>query len=173
MAHATSRKSWPTTWTRTVWRIRGWENGRSAARVQYAECDDRHGPPSFLRRRSMKHRWLGPWRASFDSCTNPFRPACSPTPAGRPPHHEPHSRDKHEHGHGLHIQQYPCDESGCHHQPVRWPGRDPQRTDGQCPTTAAPQARSRELAAPTKGLGTALHELFKPFGGDLHRWLHS
>ena len=23
MAHATSRKSWPTTWTRTVWRIRG------------------------------------------------------------------------------------------------------------------------------------------------------
>ena len=24
-----------------------------------AECDDRHGPPSFLRRRSMKHRWLG------------------------------------------------------------------------------------------------------------------
>ena len=21
---------------------------------------------------------------------------------------------------------------GCHHQPVRWPGRDPQRTDGQC-----------------------------------------
>ena len=47
-----------------------WENGRSAARVPYAECDDRHGPPSFLRRRSMKHRWLGPWRASFDSCTN-------------------------------------------------------------------------------------------------------
>ena len=24
----------------------------------------------------MKHRWLGPWRASFDSCTN----------AGRQPH---------------------------------------------------------------------------------------
>ena len=47
-----------------------WANGRSAARVQHAECDDRHGPPSFLRHRSMKHRWLGPWRASFDSCTN-------------------------------------------------------------------------------------------------------
>ena len=51
-----------------------WENGRSATRVQYAECDDRHGPPSFLRRRSMKHRWLGPWRASFDSCTNASEP---------------------------------------------------------------------------------------------------
>ena len=51
-----------------------WENGRRAARVQYAECDDRHGPPSFLRRRSMKHRWLGPWRASFDSCTNASEP---------------------------------------------------------------------------------------------------
>ena len=42
-----------------------WENGRRAARVQYAECDDRHGPPSFLRRRSMKHRWLEPWRGQF------------------------------------------------------------------------------------------------------------
>ena len=51
-----------------------WENGRSATRVQYAECDDRHGPPSFLRRRSMKQRWLGPWRASFDSCTNASEP---------------------------------------------------------------------------------------------------
>ena len=51
-------------------RTPGGRTGRSAARVQYAECDDRHGPPSFLRRRSMKHRWLGPWRASFDSCTN-------------------------------------------------------------------------------------------------------
>ena len=92
--------------------------------------------------------------AKADVAESRFRPACSPTPAGRPPHHEPHSRDKHEHGHGLHIQQYPRDESGCHHQPVRWPGRDPQRTDGQCPTTAAPQARSRELmpgGAPLRG----------------------
>ena len=35
-----------------------WANGRSAARVQHAECDDRHGPPSVLRHRSMKHRWF-------------------------------------------------------------------------------------------------------------------
>ena len=69
--------------------------------------------------------------AKTDVAESRFRPACSRTPAGRPPHHEPHSRDKHEHGHGLHIQQYPRDESGYHHQPVRWPGRDPQRTDGQ------------------------------------------
>ena len=49
--------------------------------------------------------------AKTDVAESRFRPACSPTPAGRPPHHEPHSRDKHEHGHGLHIQQYPRDES--------------------------------------------------------------
>ena len=52
-------------------------------------CDDRHGPPSFLRRRSMKHRWLGPWRASFDSCTNATQPiedrtAGSPSPMSVP-----------------------------------------------------------------------------------------
>ena len=45
-----------------------------------------------------------------------FRPACSPTPAGCSPHHEPYGRDKHEHGHGVHIRQYPRDESGCHHR---------------------------------------------------------
>ena len=54
-------------------------SGRSAARVQHAECDDRHRPPSFLCRRSMKHRRLGPWRASSDSCTN----APSVVPAAR------------------------------------------------------------------------------------------
>ena len=53
--------------------------------------------------------------AKTDVAESRFRPACSPTPPGRPPHHEPHSRDKHKHGHGLHIQQYPRDESDCHH----------------------------------------------------------
>ena len=53
--------------------------------------------------------------AKTDVAESRFRPACSPTPPGRPPHHEPHSRDKHKHGHGLHIQQYPRDESECHH----------------------------------------------------------
>jgi hypothetical protein len=49
----------------------GRANGRSAARMQHAECDDRHGPPSVVRHRSMKYRRVGPWRrASFDSCTN-------------------------------------------------------------------------------------------------------
>ena len=49
----------------------GRANGRGTARMHHAECDDRHGPPSFLRHRSMKYRWVGPWRrASFDSCTN-------------------------------------------------------------------------------------------------------
>ena len=47
-----------------------WANDRSGTRVQHAECDDRHGPPSFLRHRSMKHPWSGPVRARFDSCTN-------------------------------------------------------------------------------------------------------
>ena len=47
-----------------------WANGRSAARVQHTERDDRHGAPSLLRHRPMKQRWLEPWRASFDSCTN-------------------------------------------------------------------------------------------------------
>ena len=37
-----------------------WANGRSAARVQYPEYDDRHGPPSFLRYRAMREGWLGP-----------------------------------------------------------------------------------------------------------------
>ena len=30
--------------------------GRIATRVQHTERDDRHGPPSFVRHRSMKHR---------------------------------------------------------------------------------------------------------------------
>ena len=29
----------------------------------------RHGPARLLRHRPVKHRWLGRWRASFDSCT--------------------------------------------------------------------------------------------------------
>ena len=48
-----------------------WENGRRAARVQYAECDDRHGPPSFLRRRSMKHRWFGTVACQFRFSSSP------------------------------------------------------------------------------------------------------
>ena len=47
-----------------------WTSGRSAARVQHPECDDRHGPPSFLRYRAMRRRWLGPWACRFDLCNN-------------------------------------------------------------------------------------------------------
>ena len=45
-------------------------NDRSGTRVQHAECDDRHGPPSFLRHRSMRQGWLGPWACRFDLCNN-------------------------------------------------------------------------------------------------------
>ncbi len=39
-----------------------WANGRSAARVQHTECDDRPGPARLLRHRPVKYRWLGSWR---------------------------------------------------------------------------------------------------------------
>ena len=47
-----------------------WASGRSAARMQHPECDDRHGPPSFLRYRAMRRRWLGPWACRFDLCND-------------------------------------------------------------------------------------------------------
>ena len=47
-----------------------WANDRSGTRVQHAERDDRHGPPSFLRLRSMRQGWLAPWACRFDLCNN-------------------------------------------------------------------------------------------------------
>ena len=58
-------------------RFRTISGGTATEGVEYGPIDrpDRVIPPETTTWEvSMKHRWLGPWRASFDSCTNASEP---------------------------------------------------------------------------------------------------